>query len=417
IIGQNSLTGMSCNQGGATPTANSLCTPYGLATDPVFGTLFVADTGNNRVVAFVPTSPGTFGNNPAAAIVLGQHTFTSNTSGCGLATNSMSLCAPRGVAVDNSRNLYVADTNNNRVTEYAVPSRYTGTTPEPASLFFGQSNKAANSAPNDGGPVSANGLWTPAGVTTDGSNLWVLDNHNYRAIEFNETAPTPSNVTADLELGQFDFVHSTPNFVDGAAYSNMSSVVVDRNSTPQHLYVVDSKNNRVLGYKDATSFKNGAPADLVIGQPDPYTTICNSNNLASSAPSDLTLCLSSNPNGDAEGGAAAVDSQGNLWVSDTGNSRILEFPSPFSFSGPPVDGVIAGEPATVVLGQPNADTTRTGSGCPAASRTNLCAPAGLAFDSSDNLYVADFGLHGYNRVVEFDAPGTVGTNNQQIHLV
>jgi hypothetical protein len=77
----------------------------------------------------------------------------------------------------------------------------------------------------------------------------------------------PTNSTADRELGQFDFKHSTIDFVDGSSLTNPSSVAVDRIATPQHLYIVDADNNRVLGYNNATAFANGAAADVVIGQP------------------------------------------------------------------------------------------------------------------------------------------------------
>ncbi len=45
-------------------------------------------------------------------------------------------------------------------------------------------------------------------------------------------------------------------------------VAIDRNSTSNHIMLRTPATAGVLGWRDATAFKNGAPADLVIGQPD-----------------------------------------------------------------------------------------------------------------------------------------------------
>ena len=70
----------------------------------------------------------------------------------------------------------------------------------------------------------------------------------------------------------------------------------------------------MLGWRDAESFSNGAPADLVIGQPDFLSSDC-------AVTSNLSLCI---PAG------VAVDTSGNLYVADTGNSRVLEYTNPFA---------------------------------------------------------------------------------------
>ena len=91
------------------------------------------------------------------------------------------------------------------------------------------------------------------------------------------------------------------------------------------------------------------------------------------------------------------DPSGNLWVSDSTNSRILEFRPPFT----------NGENAAVVIGQPDF----TGFYCLGdgsffgATSSGLCFPTGLAFDSSGNLWVADYQN---SRVLEFLAPFSSG---------
>jgi len=123
VFGQAlSFTTAKCNNdtSGGNPTADDLCDPEAVAVDPVSGALYVADSGNNRVLEY--NTPLT---NATADLVFGQApSFT--TGGCdfdngGSADDPDDLCGPAGVAVDTLGNLYVADANNNRVLEYNTP--------------------------------------------------------------------------------------------------------------------------------------------------------------------------------------------------------------------------------------------------------------------------------------------------------
>jgi len=110
----------------------------------------------------------------------------------------------------------------------------------------------------------------------------------------------------------------------------------------------------VLGWTDSTSFTNGAPADLVLGQPDFNTVNCNSpaatgggfNGFTNEVqtPNAASLCVADVGLGFA---GFAVDPSGNVWVADSENARVLRFPSPFT------SGKTAGESADIVLGQPD----------------------------------------------------------------
>jgi len=163
------------------------------------------------------------------------------------------------------------------------------------------------------------------------------------------------------------------------------AVAVDRSSSPNHLYVAD-RTNRVLGWRDAAGFANGAPADLVLDGNDPRERFCSHNPNGISASHfcfDEPLLIP----------GMAVDSRGNLWLSDITNNRVLELDRPFD-----TDGI-----ADRVLGQGGSFTTR---GCnqghpEGPSAASLCLPGALAFDRKDNLYVADL----YNsRVLLFVDP-------------
>src|SRR6266536_5741176 len=65
----------------------------------------------------------------------------------------------------------------------------------------------------------------------------------------------------------------TPNIVEGREFATPWYLTIDKSSTPPALYVSDVFNNRVLAWRDATTFTNGATADLVIGQLDKFSTI------------------------------------------------------------------------------------------------------------------------------------------------
>ncbi len=128
----------------------------------------------------------------------------------------------------------------------------------------------------------------------------------------------------------------------------------------------------------AHAFTNGQSASLVIGQKDFIS------NTGATSQSGLNLPI-----------RVVFDSSGNMWVSEEGNNRLLEFKPPFSTD----------MPASLVIGQPNFT-----SGTPALTQSgffslNMGGGLGFGFDSSDNLWVADFGN---NRVLEFKTPFSTG---------
>jgi sugar lactone lactonase YvrE len=124
VIGQSSLTGFGCDQNLGGPTNDTLCYPVSIAFDKT-GDLWVADSGNNRVLEFASVD-GTM--SPVATHVIGQGNFTTYQCNMGAAapTNS-SLCRPLWVAFDSHDDLWVSDTDNVRVLEFVAPATgYTG---------------------------------------------------------------------------------------------------------------------------------------------------------------------------------------------------------------------------------------------------------------------------------------------------
>jgi uncharacterized protein (TIGR03437 family) len=260
-----------------------------------------------------------------------------------------------------------------------------------------------------------------------------------------------------------------PNLVDGREFYSPQSVAVDTSVSPPILYVSDTQNNRVLAWKNANSFQSGQKADLAIGQPDLLTTFPGGPATAYSTglyqptgvaayKGDLYVADSGNnrvlryPNpfnqvtqqqkqfptpdlwigqatlstrvvnytGQATPNAQGVfltngtavlqssiafDSQGNLWMSDAGNLRVLRFKAGDVASGG------GGLTADLELGQNDfvsLQTQLSTSNATAKYITNqFFLPDALAFDPSGNLFVTDFTTT-FSRVMVFTPPFTTG---------
>ena len=185
IFGQTSATSSACNQSSST-SASTLCEPRQLAVDK-FNNLWVADHNNNRALEYYTplsvTSVSGSGDT-TADFVLGQgaagNSFT--TSNC-QTISATSLCNPTGVAVDQSGNVWVGDTSNNRVLEYN--ETVSATMPAAnamADTVFGENGSFTSSSPPGIGPNSLDG---PQGVIVDGNgNLFVDDVVTDRVLEF-----------------------------------------------------------------------------------------------------------------------------------------------------------------------------------------------------------------------------------------
>src|SRR5260370_15946055 len=79
----------------------------------------------------------------------------------------------------------------------------------------------------------------------------------------------PSRAVGQQQLA----VNTTnPNLVEGREFYGPQAAALDTSVNPPVLYVSDAFNNRVLAWKNALAFSNGAKADFVIGQKDLYST-------------------------------------------------------------------------------------------------------------------------------------------------
>jgi len=302
------------------------------------GDLWVVDASNDRVLEYAPP----FKTGEAASLVIGQKSLT----GTGDTSPSGALFGPTGIAFDAAGNLWVVDSGNNRVLEFKAP--FSGG--ESASLVIGQ--------PTFGGYIGTTtpgGLNSPSYVAFDpGGNLWVTDQGNNRVLEF--TAPFSTGEKASVVIGQTDFTSYAPASTTSA--KSLFEPLGIGFDAKGDLWVVDSADHRVLDY--TAPFSTDESASMVIGQTS-LTTGSSSTGLNAYA--------------------IAFDSSGNLWVSD-GISGVGESAAP----------LFTGEAVTQMLGPKMITTNSTSPG------SKLSDPQVIAFDSANNLWVADYG-HG--RVIEY----------------
>lgn len=147
---------------GGNALAAQLSGPTGLAATNT--TLYIADTGNNRIRA-IELATG--------VITTYAGTGIAAYSGDGGNRTAAALNAPRGITLDNNdKNLYIADTGNNRVRVITFAT-------DVISLIAG--NGAAEYS-GDGAPAILAGLNAPVGVGLRLSNkdLYIADTGNNR---------------------------------------------------------------------------------------------------------------------------------------------------------------------------------------------------------------------------------------------
>ncbi len=226
---------------------------------------------------------------------------------------------------------------------------------------------------------------------------------------------------ADYIIGKPNFNEVGPFATDQSRYFVPSGVYVDRSVTPNRLYVYDSGNNRILGYSNLqecisrTTNPLDCTPDLILGQPaahptDPgfgTTSTCNGDSAFQNYPnrnpaSASSLCtMLEETISLIEGGSGAsmvTDSQGNFYVTDFWNHRILKYNSPFT-----TDAV-----ADDVWGQNDFTGNTCNKGQANPDATTLCFAfangwaAGVDIDAAGNLWVNDSGNH---RILRFP-PGS-----------
>jgi uncharacterized protein (TIGR03437 family) len=416
VLGQNDFVTSAVASGFTQMTKTSLYQPGGLTFDQT-GRLFVSDAGS-RVLQYSP--PFNIGSGAArvlgiAQVQQGQTVVTYPTqytlgSGGAFVGGGGS---PEGLFTIGN-NLFVLDAPQSRIMRYDDPANWpaesTTTFSPPALTVIGQPSFNSGK-PNQGASQPTGSTFASPGAgaaaTINGTTeIWIADTGNNRVIALaqtgNQTFPSPGSRL----LGQLDYIYNASNLVEGRELYLRSTfsgggVVIDKSSNPPHLYVADTFNNRILGFKDArlvgTDSRNvlTMKADLVIGQPDLFTTAVN---YPSPTPTQLNDSGLNTPIG------LVLDSAGNLFVADAGNSRILRFPAPFNQPA----GAL--QHANLVLGQSSLTALKITD--PSAFTMNT--PWGLVIFDDGSIAASDVA---HNRVLVFKKPSGDFSNGQAAAIV
>jgi sugar lactone lactonase YvrE len=262
-----------------------------------------------------------------------------------------------GVATDSSGDVYVADFFNNRIDQFSAAGAFIkayGWGVVDGASQFETCTSTCQAGISGGG---AGQLDQPEGVTTDSSgDVYVVDSGNERVDEFSAAgAFIKAFGSTGYGAGQFEGP-------EGVATDSSGDV-----------YVADSFNNRIDEFSAAGAFIKAYGWGVVDGL-DQFET-----------------CTSTCQQGGQGGGAGqldspdgvAIDSSGDVYVSDGANERVDEFSAAGAFIEAYGWGVADG------ASQFETCTSTCQGGGLGAGAGELSSPWGVAVDGSGDVYVAD----------------------------
>lgn len=348
----------------------------------------------------------------------------NNYNGDSIQAINASLNSPRGLAIDNLGNVYIADAQNNRVRKVNKSGIITTIVGNGIAGYTGDSGLAIN----------AQISW-PASLTLDHSgNLFISDgrNHVIRKVNTNGIITT----IAGNGLGGYS---GDSGLATNATIGNPEGLAID---SLGNLYIADEGNNVIRmvntsgiittiagngtrGYSGdgiiATLAQLNQPSDIALNALGGIYIADQANNrirfvdncgiiktiagngvIGFSGDSGLATAASlSSPIG------IALDDQGNVYFTDYHNDRIRKVA---------LNGIITTTAGGVKCGSQIRNYCGDGD---FSTKAGLCRPTALKFDSIGNYYIADFSN---DRVRKVDIHSSVGiehltfeTNKFSIH--
>jgi uncharacterized protein (TIGR03437 family) len=333
---------------GGSATAAQLNNPVGVAVDSS-GTVYIADSGNQRI-------------RMVTSGLIYEFAGEDHDQGDGGKAIDAVLFYPDRVAWDSAGNLYIADTNNNRIRKVT-----------PNGIISTIAGNGSYIVSGDGGPAISAGIDAPAAVAVDSSgNIFIATENQIREVYTHGNVNTVVNTS------------NTAGFSgDGAAaidaiLNNPTGLAFDSGG---NLYIADSYNHRIrkVSGGNITTIAGSGP---VCGNP------CNNGSFTGDGGAATSATLSYPWD-------VAFDHSGNLLIADNGNNciRLVD-----------ADGDI-----NTVAGS-GTNSGYMGDLGPATSAL-LDSPTGVAADSSGNFYIADDDNNVIRMVDAFGVISTIAGNS------
>ncbi|HTV16970.1 MAG TPA: Ig-like domain repeat protein [Acidobacteriaceae bacterium] len=212
--GATSAPGMGEYSGDGGPAiAADLNLPFAVAFDGA-GNMYIPDSGNNRIRVVFMTGALAGTINTFAGD--GNATF----GGDGDAATSASFYAPSGLVFDVAGNLYVADTQNNRVRKISAST----------GLISTIAGNGSGKYVGDGGSATAAGLYGPQGLFLDGlGNLYIADFFDHRIREI-QSRLAILTFTPAIRVDQTTPPQTQPIENDGNAGLTFATIAPDANA-------------------------------------------------------------------------------------------------------------------------------------------------------------------------------------------
>ena len=240
VLGQADFCGALANRGLDVAASDTLNWCYGVTIAD--GRLFVADTGNRRVLIWnrLPQE-----NGRAADMVLGQSSMTCRDDNAGEGASDVGMRWPHAVAVAGGR-IFVADAGNNRI---MVWRHFPNADGAPASYVIGQESFATIDHNRGALHPNARALQMPYGVSAHDDMLVCADTANSRLVGF-PLDGLAMNAAATALAGQRRFEDKGDNRWRAAARDSLCWPFAVA-ACEGLVAVADTGNNRVLLWETA----------------------------------------------------------------------------------------------------------------------------------------------------------------------